>query len=242
MLPAMNRIEVLRLLAGRYRARSYLEIGVKEGLTFFQVRVPRKIGVDPVLLIDLKARLRAARRYLPNARSLLVEEASDDFFAHRAPRLFSRRGIDLVFVDGKHTYEQALRDVRNALAHLSEQGVIVVHDTNPATPAEAWRAESWEDAQASRRPGSNQAWCGDVWKALIHLRSELPGIGVRTVHSDHGVTVINPRIRDEPIGLEPSDVPALGFEDLDRSRESWLKTCGGEAIDAWIARDPALRR
>jgi hypothetical protein len=242
MLRAMNRIEVLRLLATRYRARSYLEIGIKEGLTFFQVPVPRKIGVDPVLLIDLKARLRAARRYPPNAFSLLVEQASDDFFARRAPRLFARRGVDLVFVDGKHTYEQALRDVRNALGHLSEQGVIVVHDTNPATSAEAWRAESWEDANASRPAGSHQAWCGDVWKALIHLRSEISGIGVRTVHTDHGVTVINPRIRDEPIGVEPSDVSALGFEDLDRSRERWLQTCGGEAIDAWIARDPALRR
>jgi len=72
-----------------------------------------------------------------------------------------------VFVDGKHTYEQAHRDIHNAFAHLSEQGVIVVHDTNPATPAEAWRAESFEEANASRSAGSNQAWCGDVWKALM---------------------------------------------------------------------------
>jgi hypothetical protein len=240
-VPAMNRVEVLRLLATRYRARSYLEIGVKEGLTFFDMHVPRKIGVDPVLVIDFKARLRATRRYLPNALSRLVEGTSDDFFEHRAPRLFSRRGVDLVFVDGKHTYEQALRDVHNALAYLSAQGVIVVHDTNPATPAEARTAESWEEAIESGSPGC-QAWCGDVWKALVHLRTEMSSIGVRTVRTDHGVTIINPRIRDAPIGLEPSDVSALDFEDLHRCRESWLQLCGGEAIDSWIALDPALQR
>jgi hypothetical protein len=237
----MNRIEVLQLLATRYRARSYLEIGVRQGMTFFQVRVPRKIGIDPVLRIDLRARLRAALRYPPNALSVLIEEASDDFFERRAPRLFSRRGIDLVFIDGKHTYEQALRDVGNALGHLSARGVIVMHDTNPATPAQAWRAQSLDEAKESA-PGFTRGWCGDVWKALVHLRTEASGLGVRTVGTDHGVSVINPRIRDEPIALEPSDVSALGFRDLDRSRESWLEICGADGLEHWLARDPGLKR
>ena len=66
----MDRIDCLQHLARRQLARSYLEIGVKNGDTFLSVRVPRKIGVDPAPLSRRK-RVKAVRSYLPNLLTVL---------------------------------------------------------------------------------------------------------------------------------------------------------------------------
>jgi hypothetical protein len=235
----VNHLDCIQLLAGRYGARTYLEIGVRTGDTFLDVRVPRKIGVDPVRL-GRRARLRSVRRYPPNLRARLFNETSDEFFAHRARGLFRRSRIDLAFIDGKHTYGQALRDITNALRFLSDRGVVVVHDANPGSAAEAYPAESPQEASLAVPGMSSGAWCGDVWKAVVHLRATRSDLDVMTVSDDYGLALINPRVRSEPLDLSESDVAALSYEDLDAHRAEWLRLGAASDLDAWLARDPVL--
>ncbi len=235
----MKKVELLRLLADRFAARSYLEIGIKSGATFFAVPVRRKLGVDPWVRISRSSLLRAGRRYPPNLISRRFEETSDEFFERRAAKVAGRKGIDLVFIDGRHAYEQVLADARRSLAILSERGVIVLHDANPATLAEAWPADSYEEARRAEPPGWNGSWCGDSWKAVLHLRAELPQLGIRTVASDSGLAVVSPRIEGTPIDITPADVPGLSFADLDAHRDEWLSLCDGDELARWIEHDPA---
>jgi hypothetical protein len=97
----------------RFRRPRYLEIGVNIGALFLHVRAHEKVGVDPAPRIA-----RWKWRLHPNTalQGRLVERTSDDFFAGLDPAA----RCDVVFVDGLHTHEQSLRDVENALAHLSE--------------------------------------------------------------------------------------------------------------------------
>jgi hypothetical protein len=148
------------------------------------------------------------------------------------------RGVDLVFVDGEHTHDQALRDIRNSLALLSERGVVVAHDVNPRTPAEAFAAESFAAARAARVPGWTGAWCGDVWKAIVELRRD-DVLGVRTLRDGVGATVINPRLECPLLDIERDAIPALEFDDLERHRDQWLGLGNGDEILEWLAGDPA---
>lgn len=232
----MNRLECIQYLAARYRARTYLEVGVRSGGTFFPLRVTRKIGVDPVVP-GRRRRLRAFREYPGNLWARLYEETSDEFFQREAPR---RRGkLDLVFVDGKHTYEQAYRDISNALALLSPRGIVVVHDANPAVEAQAWPAESPEEAFATCPEASAElGWCGDVWKAIVHTRVAHPAVGLLTVADDYGLAVFNPRLPAPVPDIEEAEVASLGFADLAANRSEWLHLGGAADLAAWIDGDP----
>jgi hypothetical protein len=232
--------QLLVYLARRYRVRSYLEIGVGVGRTLLRVPARQKVGVDPFESIALGARLRLARTNPSNLVARVYRETSDEFFAHRGEKLYGRGGVDLVFLDGNHTYPQALADIRAALGLLSPRGVAVVHDTNPATESEGWPAESWQEAAAANPPGWNRAWCGDVWKAILQLRRDSPGLGVRTVRTDFGISILNPRIAGVPLAGPQSDLSALTFADLDANRDDWLGLCGGEDVEGWLEQDPAL--
>jgi len=235
----VNRLQCLQYVADRYGSRVYLEIGVRAGGTFLRVRVPRKIGVDPAGL-GLRARLASVAEYSANFRLRFFTVTSDEFFERHAASTFSRRRIDLAFIDGKHTYEQALRDITNVLAWLSPRGVVVVHDANPATEAQAWPAESPEEAARIWADEARDGWCGDVWKAIVHLRGARPDVGLLTVADDFGLAVLNPRLRTPPVGVDVQDLTSLSFVDLDRHREQWLQLGTADDLEAWLARDPAL--
>jgi hypothetical protein len=242
MPAARTKAELLAQLAGRIGARSYLEIGVKSGDTLFLVPARFKVGVDPDVRITRRQRLRASRIQLGNASCRLFEETSDEFFARHADRARPREGFDLVFVDGKHTWGQAVCDARAALELLSPRGLVVLHDANPATEAQAFPAESFEEAALAEPPGWTRAWCGDVWKAVVQLRAEAPRLALRTMRDDMGLAVLNPRLPADPIDLTAADLPSLSFADLDSKRDAWLNLCDSDDVLAWLEHDPALQR
>ena len=162
------------------RPASYLEIGVDKGATLMLARPPTvAIGVDP--------RLGAG----PIALQLTVEthlyaETSDDFFASgRLRALLSDRPLELAFVDGLHTFEQALRDFVNVEARCGPRSVAVIHDTLPP------------DEASQSRERRSVLWTGDVWKAIVCLREYRPELDLLTLPAaPAGLTIV--------LGLDPS--------------------------------------
>jgi hypothetical protein len=142
----------------------------------------------------------------------VVRATSDEYFAG----LGAGAEFDVVFVDGEHSFAQSLGDVENALARLSPDGVVLVHDVNPPTEASALP----DPREAARQPGG-ECWCGDVWRAVVWLRATRDDLVVETLDTDFGIGVVR-RGAADPLPLDAADVRALTYDDLDRERAELL--------------------
>ena len=230
----MDRISVVQGLIDTLQAKTYVEIGVSWGHAFLSIRAPRKFAVDPFNRtprhlfsrhsewpLRWKALVGRWLKRLGREDSRFFEMTSDDFF-RRVPHIFSEHKIDVAFIDGLHTYEQAYRDVENCLRFLAPGGVIVMHDCNPADAAIAVPATSVEDAASKKIPGWKGMWCGDVWKAIVDLRRR-PDLKVFVLDTDFGVGVVTRGIPDKALSYSKEDVARMSYEkDLAQERTSLL--------------------
>jgi hypothetical protein len=222
-LPGLNRVKaVQRALAGRVNPR-YLEIGVSKGLAFRNISADEKIAVDPAFRLSEPTRAQADAK----ARvTHYFETTSDDFFAHQIA-LLEQRPIDVALIDGMHTYEQVVRDVENTVRYLRDDGVIFLHDCNPATELIGRRAESWADFVAAQKgPLVIGVWSGDVWKSIVYLRSMRHDLRVAVLKCDMGVGVVAKGRPDSTLTYSPAQIEALTYKDLaaDRTRLLNLKS------------------
>jgi hypothetical protein len=210
----MTRLDICQAAIDTLGAQTYLEIGVSYGEGFLRTKCPRKIAVDPYFTIPLS---RKIRHVLTNRGAAYCEQTSDAFFAGPAATLFGRHGkIDVAFVDGLHTYEQSLRDVENCLQWLSPNGVIVMHDCNPVT-------REAEQSDAS----------GDVWKAVVHLRTR-SDLRVAVLDCDQGVGIVR-RGHSSPLLVKPAQIPAMTWDDLEAHRVAWLNLQPPSALTSLLA-------
>jgi hypothetical protein len=119
----MNRTDIINAVARKIRAKSYLEIGVDNGINFANIKCSHKVGVDP-------------NPQMPGIHSM----TSDDFFAQNVET------FDLIFIDGLHIFKQVYIDIENALKALNPNGYIICHDTNPPTKERQlvpWTGGDW---------------------------------------------------------------------------------------------------
>ena len=175
-MPGPPYREVLAELHRALAPRTYLEIGVEKGATLALAKSAEvAIGVDPEAEIEVPLP--------PSAR--VVREESDQFFRTRARASLFARPVELVFIDGMHRFEFALRDFANSEAWSSPSGTIVLHDCVPIVPASAAR---------ERR---TRFWVGDTWKAALAIARHRPELRIRTLLTPpSGLVVIR--------GLDPS--------------------------------------
>lgn len=172
----MWRWEVLKIIIDTRGYQSYLEIGVDQRHTFDQIPLENKVGVDP-------------------GRGP-VRMTSDQYFKTHKDTSF-----DLIFIDGLHEKNQAIRDVENSLRVLNEGGLILCHDCNPR---EEYRLE--------------KRWSGNVWEAIAHFRSTRSDLSIYTIDEDTGMTAIWPGEQGLWVGpVKPT------FEYLEKHRENLLR-------------------
>jgi hypothetical protein len=160
----------------------YLEIGVSNGSTFYNIVCQTRIGVDPY------------------NKDMLYPMKSDEFFKI----ISSDETFDLIFIDGDHECNQVLRDIDNSIKHLSKIGIIFIHDTKPHT--ELMQRSPMPD---STELCSRGLWTGDVWKAIAKFRSMRSDFSVKTLDIELGLTILerghNTRIiipRDDELTYE----------------------------------------
>jgi hypothetical protein len=216
----VNRIKVVRQALGGRVKPTYLEIGVSHGAAFQRITADEKIGVDPAF------RLSARSRRLADAKARTThyfETTSDAFFVNETAFL-ERHGIDVALIDGLHTYGQAVRDIENTLRYLRDDGVIALHDCNPAyswiaSPATSYtefRAQNrWRDLLLFTAP----AWSGDVWKAIVYLRSTRPDLRVAVLKCDRGVGIIRKGFPESRLPYSAEQIEALNYADLAADRD-----------------------
>lgn len=158
----MLRYEVInRFITERFKGNAkYLEIGLNKSACFNKVHSNNKISVDPE----------------PSCSASYVM-TSDNFFSSIKD---SGQQWDVIFIDGLHIADQVHRDIQNSLQFSSENGVVILHDCNPA---------KWNDAHSDCENFMG-VWNGSVWKALYYART-LGQYLTYTVDTDYGIGIID---------------------------------------------------
>jgi hypothetical protein len=201
---------------------NYLEIGVQTGFCFFKIKANKKLAVDPDFIIKTKNKVKAYIKNLSNFNNKFFELTSDDFFEQKKDYIKSVGGLDVVFIDGLHLYEQVVKDIKNSLTYLNKGGVILVHDCNPLNENAAVRAYTSSEVAAMNLPGYDYIWNGDVYKAIVELRATRKDIDVMVINSDHGVGIITQGNSEVPLTLSKEQLAGLNYAYLDKNRESYL--------------------
>ncbi|MDJ0843862.1 MAG: class I SAM-dependent methyltransferase [Crocosphaera sp.] len=205
----INRTTIIQNLIEQKQAKIYLEIGVSTGNNFLQIRADKKMAVDPQFKIP--------GGYASDESTNYYEITSDDFFVTQSD-ILETNGLDVVFVDGLHTYEQSLKDVLNSLEYLNEGGIILMHDCNPSSKASAHPVLS----EARQMPGFNNAWMGDVWKAIVYLRSLRSDLSVFVLDCDCGVGIVQKKSPESMLNYSQEAIDNLSYEDLEADRANLL--------------------
>jgi hypothetical protein len=230
--PGVNRIRaVRRALEGRTNP-VYLEIGVSRGQAFQRIAADVKIAVDPAFKLSERTRELADSK---GRTTHYFETTSDAFFENEAAFL-EQHPVDVALIDGLHTYEQVVRDVEYTLRYLREDGVIFLHDCNPPFELAGRRAESWDDFIAQQKgPLVIGLWNGDVWKAIVHLRSTRPDLLVGVLKCDQGVGFVRKGSPESMLPYSPEQVAALTYADLKADRKRLLNLKPPRYVDEFLA-------
>lgn len=229
----IDRMYVIQEIIKRKRAKTYLEIGVREGECFLKIRAPKKIAVDPHIAISPQKKRKYCLKNLSNLFNQYLEMTSDDYFKGNHEFL-PARGLDVVFIDGLHTYEQSLKDVQNALRYLNDEGVIIMHDCSPQSEAAAYPAQSYQHAESLNIPGFTGEWNGDVWKTIVDLRSSRKDLNVFVLDCDQGLGVIVKGQPENGLSYTPEEINSLSYEDLDDKRKHLLNLKGQEYFHEFL--------
>lgn len=163
--PTLGRTHYFALLQELHQKlepKAYLEIGTESGASLSLAKCT-SFAIDPAFGVEADV--------IGDKPGLFLQQCtSDEFFASG---LLERLGVelDLAFLDGMHLYEYLLRDFINTEKHMSQDGVILLHDCVPFSSAGARR--EW-DRKATA------SWTGDVWKLLPILRQYRSDLAIRT--------------------------------------------------------------
>jgi len=205
----LERTTIIQHLINKFGFKTYLEIGVAAGVNFFQIDAELKLAVDPKFVIPGGVRDTEKEKFFTMT--------SDEFFAN-PPKELLERGLDIVLIDGLHTYEQSLRDVENCLKYLNPNGVIVMHDCLPDSPATAMPTLE----EARKHPDFKGNWTGDVYKTIIHLRATREDLFVAVINTDWGVGIVKRGKPENMLSIQVEDIKKMDFYDLIKNKEILL--------------------
>jgi hypothetical protein len=154
----MKRTDVINALITKYGYTSYLEVGTQDPASNFEkINAEYKVSIDPF------------------PRGIVTfTGTSDEYFESIAEDV----KYDIIFIDGLHHSDQVLKNIKNSLNHLSENGSIVCHDCLPS------------NERMQERDDHGGEWTGDVWKAIAELRVETIELDIKVVDTDYGCGII----------------------------------------------------
>ena len=172
---SVRRLSALRDGIG---AKSYLEIGVQNGVTFNAFDIAQKDAVDPKFNFDKAGYASESVRFF--------EVTSDDFFMNWAGPV----RYDLIFLDGLHTFEQTFRDFCASFAHARKRTVWLIDDV---VPVDIFSAHPNQHEAVNYRKTSgktNKDWHGDVYKVVFAIHDFFPTLTFRTIRTGGNPQVV----------------------------------------------------
>jgi predicted O-methyltransferase YrrM len=133
--PVQVRSEILQFLTHVHAAepRGVLEIGRGNGGTLYllaRAAAPDALLVSLDVREDERARVRLFRSFARGGQSVVIRRADSQSEETRASlaKVFGRRQLDLLFIDGDHSYDGVRRDYELYAPLVRPGGLIAFHD------------------------------------------------------------------------------------------------------------------
>jgi hypothetical protein len=133
-----GHVPFMRFLVTLIRPRTFVELGTQYGMSFLT-------GVDAMANAGVECRSVAVDSWLGEEHTGLYDSDVYSFFVERLGKYenaslirslfadaidhFQDGSIDLLHIDGLHTYEAVLRDFSMYLPKMSSRGIVLLHDT-----------------------------------------------------------------------------------------------------------------
>ena len=235
----MTRIEVLNAIIKKKNIQNYVEIGVNRGKCLFNIKgAKNRFAVDPFFNFSTWKKVRGIILNSDNLRNTFFEVTSDEFF-QKNQALLQSNTTQLAFIDGLHTYEQALADTLNILKNASDDVIIVLHDCNPLDALAAHPAISIDHARAELKDHKDwkNIWNGDVWKTIVDIRKNHPELTAFVLNTDHGLGFV---IKKNRVSLPEvfnsfDDIAALEYDFFDKNRNELIDLKPVSYFDTFLA-------
>ncbi len=167
-------------LAKTLKPNTVVEVGSYAGGTAVGwARAMVENGVGKLFCIDLDVyskgtypevtRRNVLRAGLPESRFELLNGNSKDMLPALCSRL--KDSVDIVLIDGDHTYEGALTDIQNGLPLLRPGGLLLVHDVDRARRMNEQTPEHPHPVYEAFRKAANDS--RSPWCVLTYIRKHL---------------------------------------------------------------------
>lgn len=206
----IRRWDVIQALLNRFDHPRYIEVGVSTGSTFHRLDAAHKVAVDPKFRFDWEQEQRdrgPATEY--------HQVTSDEYFGSIVT---DENQFDVIYLDGLHTFEQTLRDLTNALAHLAPRGVIVIDDVRPPSYHASLASQANYHKLRVHVNDTRLAWMGDVYKVVWMIDTFFQSLQYRTISNNHGQAVIWRERRQSVRQRTTAEIADLSFESFVLSR------------------------
>lgn len=164
---------------------------------------------------------------------------SDDFFSKLESGELQSKGLDndykwdIIFIDGNHYAIQVYSDLLNALKHISDNGVIVMHDV---LPQEYYRTlETPIPITYDGKPSHIPVMQCDAWKVVHFSLKNMPQINVCTVpENEGGLGVITKNLDNNRTLLSQNCNPFFQFKEMNLDMINMMNVVSSDKIIEWI--------
>lgn len=192
--------------------KNYLEIGLSEN------------PLAPYRLIPIKNKTSVDMNPKTNPDYCM---SSDEFFhnVREGKADFSvNHKWDAIFIDGDHFAEQVYKDLCNAFEHLSDDGVIFMHDSLP------WHYYMTIESAIDNRG----ATCQDAWKVIEYCLKEREDMHVCTIEENGGGLGIITKAKDTRPMLPREFNKFYQYGVYERNRFKFMNTIEENDLINWI--------
>ena len=114
-----------------------------------------------------------------------------------------------MFIDGLHIYHQVKKDIYNSIKCLNKGGIILLHDCLP------------KNVYDQAVPRCQYNWNGDVWKAIVELRTK-KDLDIYTCYADNGIGVIFNRPNRNILNIEREDFSKMKFSEYYNNYKEYM--------------------
>lgn len=200
-----NRKDIIKYWAKNIKACSYLELGVRDFNSVFN-----HIDCDIKHSVDI------------NMKSANYMMSTDDFFQNLNLGILDidkNFKWDVIFIDANHLADFVKKDILNSLQHLSDNGIIFLHDVLPVK------------YEHQTEYGGNQT----AWKVIPYLLKYHPEVHICTIPEKNGglgFLIKNPSNKREVLSEDFNCFYEYYIMDIDRkSSQNEIKYI---ELESWV--------